>query len=173
MCTKMSPVVYFIVCVVHLPTSNSNPLFWKVCVQPPAWSCCSRTTTFFPALDKSAAAVKPPTPLPITTASRAGGIRSTRKPAGGHHILKSLPKSPRMMCFSHWRLKKKTPKLLFELRERYPSGVFMWQNIFVPLLFTLFYLVTLNFLIYFRKCTHSVILKVRGALDMSIYNAYH
>ena len=69
-----------------LPTSNSNPLFWKVWVQPPAWSCCSRTKTFFPALDKSAAAVKPPTPLPITTASRAGGTRSTRKPAKRHRI---------------------------------------------------------------------------------------
>lgn len=70
--------------VISLPTSNSNPLFSKVCVQPPAWSCCSRTTTLFPALDKSAAAVKPPMPLPITTTSRAGGTRSTRKPVQNH-----------------------------------------------------------------------------------------
>lgn len=74
------------VCVsfTNSPTSNSNPLFWKVCVHPPAWSCCSRTTTFFPALDKSAAAVKPPMPLPITTASRSAGTRSSRNPVRKH-----------------------------------------------------------------------------------------
>lgn len=32
----------------------------------------------------------------------------------------------------------KKQQLLFELRERCPSGVFIWQNIFVPLLFTTF-----------------------------------
>ncbi|TNN70788.1 hypothetical protein EYF80_018922 [Liparis tanakae] len=52
------------------------------------------TTTLLPALDKSAAAVKPPTPLPITTASRAGGTRRsslcrvsvTRGPGGLRHF---------------------------------------------------------------------------------------
>ena len=52
-----------------LPESNSKPSFMKVWHKPPAWSFCSRTSTFLPSLAKTAAAVKPPTPLPITMAS--------------------------------------------------------------------------------------------------------
>jgi hypothetical protein len=41
--------------------------------QPPAWSCCSRTRTFLPALANSIAVLSPPIPLPITIASRLSG----------------------------------------------------------------------------------------------------
>lgn len=63
-----------------LPTSNSKPWFSKVWQHPPAWSCCSRTRTLFPALASTAAADRPPMPLPMTTASRRSGMRSLRKP---------------------------------------------------------------------------------------------
>lgn len=98
------------VCLISLPTSNSNPLFSKVCVHPPAWSCCSRTRTLFPALAKRAAAVRPPTPLPITTASRAAGTRSTRKPAHRYAFQTSTWISERFRDIFLW--KNKCTKLL-------------------------------------------------------------
>ena len=64
----------------YLPTSNSNPLSTKVCKQPPAWSCCSRTRTRFPARANKFAVVRPPIPLPITIASRRLGIFLGLKP---------------------------------------------------------------------------------------------
>lgn len=61
------------------PTSNSKPFLLKVWQQPPAFPCCSRTTTRFPALERSAAAASPPMPLPITTASRFSGTLAAEK----------------------------------------------------------------------------------------------
>lgn len=55
------------------PVSNSNPFSSKVWQHPPAWSCCSTTTTLLPAFARRIAAVSPPAPLPITMASRLSG----------------------------------------------------------------------------------------------------
>lgn len=109
---------YASVCLICLPTSNSNPLFSKVCVHPPAWSCCSRTRTLFPALAKRAAAVRPPTPLPITTASRAAGTRSTRKPAHRYTFQHQSPGRLPALTFERFcdiiLWKKKYTKLLIK-----------------------------------------------------------
>ena len=47
---------------------------------PPAWSCCSRTRAFLPALERRAAQDKPPIPLPITMASKSWGTFFAAKP---------------------------------------------------------------------------------------------
>ena len=51
----------------------------KVWQHPPAWSCCSRISTFFPALAKMAPAAIPPIPLPMMTASRSSGTLDLAK----------------------------------------------------------------------------------------------
>lgn len=55
---------------VIIPVSNSNPLSWKVWQHPPAWSCCSSTSTFLPARASRAPTLRPPMPLPMITASK-------------------------------------------------------------------------------------------------------
>ena len=50
--------------------SSFSPLSMYVWQQPPAWSCCSSTNTFFPVLERMEAVVNPPIPLPITIASQ-------------------------------------------------------------------------------------------------------
>ena len=75
---------------VYSPTSNSKPLSTNVWQHPPAWSCCSRTRTFLPALAKMAAAVRPPMPLPTTMASTLSGILLVWKPAQGKHKISKL-----------------------------------------------------------------------------------
>lgn len=64
-----------------LPTSNSQPRSSKVWQHPPAWSCCSSTSTLLPTLARVAAAARPPMPLPMTTASSSGGTRRELNPA--------------------------------------------------------------------------------------------
>lgn len=64
-----------------LPTSNSVSCSWKVWVHPPAWSCCSSTSTRLPARASVPAAASPPTPLPMTTASSCAGTRRALNPA--------------------------------------------------------------------------------------------
>ena len=54
-------------------TCSSLPLSINEWQQPPAWSCCSKTNTFFPAFARSAAVDRPPIPLPMTMASRFSG----------------------------------------------------------------------------------------------------
>lgn len=66
-----------------LPTSNSVPLSWKVWQQPPAWSCCSNTSTRLPTLARMHAAARPPMPLPMTTASKSCGTRAVLNPVHG------------------------------------------------------------------------------------------
>lgn len=63
-----------------LPTSNSLPCSWKVWQHPPAWSCCSSTSTRLPTLARVPAAARPPMPLPMTTASRSRGTRAALNP---------------------------------------------------------------------------------------------
>lgn len=66
-----------------LPTSNSLPCSWKVWQHPPAWSCCSSTSTRLPTLARVPAAARPPMPLPMTTASRSRGTRAALNPEHG------------------------------------------------------------------------------------------
>jgi len=54
-------------------------LSMKVWQHPPAWSCCSSTRTFFPALAMIEAVERPPMPLPMTMASRSFGTLSMWK----------------------------------------------------------------------------------------------
>ena len=65
----------------ELPVSNSYPFSTKVWQQPPAWSCCSSTSTLLPALANNNAATRPPAPLPITITSRSSGTLPTLNPA--------------------------------------------------------------------------------------------
>ena len=56
------------------------PFSMKVWQHPPAWSCCSNTSTFFPAFAKIAAQDRPPIPLPITITSILFGTFFVLKP---------------------------------------------------------------------------------------------
>ena len=66
---------------IDIPTSNSNPFSVNVWQHPPAWSCCSSTSTLLLALDRMAAALRPPIPLPMTLASRFSGTLPSVNPA--------------------------------------------------------------------------------------------
>lgn len=65
-----------------VPVSNSKPFSVKVWQQPPSFPCCSSTSTRLPALASSAAAPRPPMPLPITMASSRSGTLSAEKTEG-------------------------------------------------------------------------------------------
>ncbi len=65
-----------------LPQSNSKPFTVKVLHRPPACLSCSNTRTFFPSLAKTAAAVNPPIPLPITITSRFLGTSNSSNSVG-------------------------------------------------------------------------------------------
>ena len=59
---------------IYVETINQSlPLSINEWQHPPAWSCCSKTKTFFPAFARRAAVHRPPIPLPITMASRFSG----------------------------------------------------------------------------------------------------
>ena len=79
-----------------LPVSNSCPFSTKVWQQPPAWSCCSSTSTLLPALANNNAATSPPAPLPITITSRFSGIFDCLNPA--HNKNKVIVNTGRHFC---------------------------------------------------------------------------
>lgn len=85
-------LVYYSITVVlgPLPTSNSNPFSMKEWQQPPDWSCCSRTSTFLPALAMIAPMAKPPIPLPTMTASRFSGTLLLVKPGRREAIFSQI-----------------------------------------------------------------------------------
>lgn len=70
-----------------VPVSNSKPFSVKVWQHPPSFPCCSSTSTRQPALASSAAAARPPMPLPTTMASSFWGTFSAENTEGkaGRH----------------------------------------------------------------------------------------
>ena len=65
---------------IHSPTSNSKPSSMKLCMHPPAWSCCSSTKTFCPERARMLAVARPPPPLPITIVSKSAGTCFSANP---------------------------------------------------------------------------------------------